>query len=242
MKVILGSQVNDLCSQVVLEMWSDVKEWHHVKRWHLEKKIERTLAALKKNGFDVMYVPNRKEVAAKILELIPSNALVGVGGSVTVRELGLLESLKRRGNKIADHWEARQKGLSPEEVMKIRRLLLNSDVLLTGTNAVTEEGHLVNTDHAGQRVAAMIFGPKKVIIVAGVNKIVRDVDEAFERIKNVAAPMNAKRLKVEVPCAVTGICSDCASQNRICNVTTIIERKPIHTDVTVILVGEALGY
>jgi len=223
-------------------MWSDVKKLHNVKKWHLEKKVERTLAALRKNGFDAMHIPSRKEAVTRVLELVPPDALVGVGGSVTVRELGLLESLRRRGNKIADHWEARQKGLPPEVVMKTRRLLLTSDVLLTSTNAVTEEGYLVNTDHAGQRVAAMIFGPKKVIIVAGMNKIVRDVDEALERIKNVAAPMNAKRLDVKVPCTVTGICSNCDSPNRICNVTTIIERKPIHTDVTFILLGEALGY
>ena len=227
---------------MVLEMWSDTKEWHAVKRWYLQKKIERTLVALRKNGFDVMYIPTRKEAVAKVLELIPSNTLVGVGGSVTVRELDLLKILKSRGNKIADHWEARHKELAPEEVMKVRKLLLNSDVLLTSTNAITETGHLVNIDHAGQRVAAMIFGPKKVIIVAGVNKIVKDVDEALERIKNVAAPMNAKRLNMNVPCAVTGICSDCDSQDRICNVTTIIERRPVHTDVTVILIGEMLGY
>jgi L-lactate utilization protein LutB len=227
---------------MVLEMWSDVKEWHDVKRWHLQKKIERMLAALRKNGFDAIYISTRKEAAAKVLELIPPNALVGVGGSVTVRELGLLEILKSRGNMIADHWEARHKELTPEQVMKVRKLLLNSDVLLTSTNAVTETGNLVNIDHAGQRVAAMIFGPEKVVIVAGVNKIVRDVDEALERIKNVAAPMNAKRLNMNVPCTVSGFCSDCDSHDRICNVTTIIERKPVHTDVTVILIGETLGY
>jgi len=223
-------------------MWSDAKEWHVVNRWHLQKKIERTLNALRKNNFDAMYVPNRKEAVAKVLELIPPNALVGVGGSVTVRELGILEILKSRGNKIADHWEARHKKLGREQVMKVRRLLLNSDILLASTNALTETGHLVNIDHAGQRVAAMIFGPKKVIIVSGVNKIVRDVDEALKRIKNVAAPMNAKRLNINVPCTVTGICSDCDSQDRICSVTTIIERRPVHTDITVILLGEKIGY
>lgn len=223
-------------------MWSDVKEWHNVKKWHLEKQVERTLVALRKNGFDALYIPTRKGVLAKALELIPSDALVGVGGSVTIRELGLVEILKRRGNEVADHWEAWHKKLTPEEVMKIRRLLADSDVLLTSTNALTETGHLVNIDHAGQRVAAMIFGPKKVIIIAGINKIVRDVDEALKRIKNAAAPMNAKRLNVNVPCAVTGTCSDCGSQDRICNVTTIIERKPVHTNVIVILLGEELGY
>jgi hypothetical protein len=118
----------------------------------------------------------------------------------------------------------------------------NSDVLLTSTNAITETGQLVNIDHAGQRVAAMIFGPKKVIIIAGINKIVRDVDEALKRVKNVAAPMNAKRLNMNVPCAVTGTCTDCDSQDRMCNVTTIIERKPVHTRVIVMLLREELGY
>ncbi len=223
-------------------MWSDAKEWHNSREWVLQKRVERTLAALGKNGFDAMYAPTREEAVAKVLDLVPEGALVGVGGSVTVRELGILEILKSRGNKIADHWEAHSKKLAPEQVMKIRKLLLSSDVLLTSTNAVTEAGRLVNTDHAGQRVAAMIFGPKKVIIVAGVNKIVRDVDEALERIRNTAAPMNAKRLNLTVPCTVSGVCSDCDSKDRICNVTAIIERRPVHTDVIIVLIGEMLGY
>lgn len=223
-------------------MWSDVKEWHKTKKWHLEKRVERTMVALRKNGFDATYIPKREGVLTKVLELVPSDALVGVTGSVTIRELGLVKILKRRGNEVADHWEAWNKKLAPEEVMKIRRLLANSDVLLTSTNALTETGHLVNIDHAGQRVAAMIFGPKKVIIIAGTNKIVRDEDEALKRIKNVAAPMNAKRLNMNVPCAVTGTCTDCDSPDRICNATTIIERKPVHTNIVVILLGEELGY
>ena len=223
-------------------MWSSVKEWHNSREWVLQKRVERTLAALGKNGFDAIYVPTREEAVAEVLDLVPEGALVGVGGSVTVREIGILKILESRGNKIADHWEAHSKKLAPEQVMKTRKLLLSSDVLLTSTNAVTEEGELVNTDHAGQRVAAMIFGPKKVVIVAGVNKIVRDVDEALERIRNTAAPMNAKRLNLPVPCTVSGVCSDCNSQDRICNVTAIIERRPVHTDITVVLIGETLGY
>lgn len=97
-------------------MWSDAKEWLDVKRWHLEKKIERTLAALRTNGFDAMYAPARKEAIAKVLELISPEALVGVGGSVTIRELGLNKILKSRGNRIADHWEARHKKLTPEQL------------------------------------------------------------------------------------------------------------------------------
>ena len=223
-------------------MWSSAEEWQDVKKWHLQKRVERTLAALRKNGFDATYIHARKEAVAKVLDFIPLDALVGVGGSITVRELGLVTLLKSRGNKIADHWQARHEALAPDEVMKVRRLLLDCDVLLTSTNAVTEAGQLVNTDHAGQRVAAMIFGPRKVVIIAGVNKIVRNVQEALERIRNVAAPMNAKRLKVQVPCATTGICTDCDAPDRICNVTTIIEHKPVFTDISVILLGQVLGY
>ena len=223
-------------------MWSSAEEWQDVKKWHLQKRVEKTLAALRKNGFDATYIHARKEAVAKVLDFIPLDALVGVGGSITVRELGLVTLLKSRGNKIADYWQARHEALAPDEVMKVRRLLLDCDVLLTSTNAVTEAGQLVNTDHAGQRVAAMIFGPRKVVIIAGVNKIVRNVQEALERIRNVAAPMNAKRLKVQVPCATTGICTDCDAPDRICNVTTIIERRPVFTDISVILLGQVLGY
>jgi len=223
-------------------MWSSAEEWQDVKKWHLQKRVEKTLAALRKNGFDATYIHARKEAVAKVLDFIPLDALVGVGGSITVRELGLVTLLKSRGNKIADYWQARHEALAPDEVMKVRRLLLDCDVLLTSTNAVTEAGQLVNTDHAGQRVAAMIFGPRKVVIIAGVNKIVRNVQEALERIRNVAAPMNAKRLKVQVPCATTGICTDCDAPDRICNVTTIIERRPVFTDISIILLGQMLGY
>ncbi|MFX0078950.1 MAG: lactate utilization protein [Candidatus Hermodarchaeota archaeon] len=223
-------------------MWHDVKVWQEIRNWYWKKKVQRTLTALKKNGFDVMYFPTRTEVMARVLQLIPPNALVGVGGSVTIREIGLVDSLEQRGNTIISHWEAQKKRQKPEEVMKARKQLASADIFLTSTNAITEEGHLVNIDHAGQRVAAMIFGPQKVIIIAGVNKIVRNMDQAMDRIRNFAAPMNAKRLNLQVPCAKTGICSDCESPNRICNVTTIIERRPVHTDSTIILLGETVGF
>lgn len=223
-------------------MWHDVKVWQEVKGWFWKKKVQRTLTALEKNGFDVMYFPTRTEVVAKVLQLIPPTASVGVGGSVTVREIGLVDSLEQQGNTITSHWEAQKKGQKPEEIMKARKLLASTDFFLTSTNAITEEGHLVNIDHAGQRVAAMIFGPQKVIIIAGVNKIVRNVDQAMDRIRNVAAPMNAKRLNLKLPCTETGICSNCESPNRICNVTTIIERRPVHTDSIIILLGETVGF
>jgi L-lactate utilization protein LutB len=223
-------------------MWHDVEVWQEVRDWYWKKKVQRTLAALKKNGFDVMYYPTRTEVIARVLQLVPPNALVGIGGSVTIREIGLVDSLEQRGNTIISHWEAQKKRQKPEEVMKARKLLARADAFLTSTNAITEEGHLVNIDHAGQRVAAMIFGPQKVIIIAGVNKIVRNVEQAIERIRNIAAPMNAKRLNLQIPCTETGLCSDCKSPSRICNVTTIIERRPVHTNSIIILLGEPVGF
>jgi hypothetical protein len=115
-------------------------------------------------------------------------------------------------------------------------------VFITSTNAVTETGELVNIDGTGQRVAAMIFGPGRVVVVAGVNKITGDLEEGLWRASNVAAPMNARRLHPKTPCAETGECSDCVAPGRICGITTIIHRRPSKTPFTVVLVGEKLGY
>lgn len=210
--------------------------------WYDRLIVDRTLEALRRNGFEAFYVPDREEAASWILELVPGDALVGLGGSVTLREMGIPEILKETGHRVADHWEARDRGALAGEILEVRRQQLNSDVFITSTNALTETGELVNIDGGGQRVAAMIFGPRKVVVVAGVNKIVRDLDEGLNRARNIAAPMNARRLDRKTPCAKTGACSDCDSEERICNVTTIIHRRPRNTDITVIIVGEKLGY
>ncbi len=215
-----------------------VKIMSDSKQWHMETIIQRTLEALENNGFTVEYAANIVQATEAILNMIPTTALVGVGGSITVRELGLVQALQARGNPVAQHWG----DYSPAERMKIRRQQLTADIFLTSSNAITEKGQLVNVDGAGQRVAAMIFGPEKVIVVAGINKVVMDLNAAIDRINNVAAPINAKRLNRKTPCATTGICSDCESTERICNIMTIIEKKPLLTDFTVVLVGEALGY
>jgi L-lactate utilization protein LutB len=216
-----------------------VIKMNEVRQWHTAKRVERTINALKENGFEAVYASTRTDALQEVLNRVPTDALVGVGGSITVRELGLIDALNHRGHQVAEHWSS---DLAPDERMAIRRQQLTSDVFLTSSNAITESGHLVNVDGAGNRVAAMIFGPKKVIVVAGVNKIVKNLEEALDRVNNVAAPMNAKRLNRKTPCAVTGECTDCRSPERICNITTIINRKPVRTDVTVLLVGEELGY
>ncbi len=213
------------------------------REWYDKQNVDRTLKALRRNGFEALYASDKREAVSVVLEMVPVDALVGLGGSVTLRELGIPEALKARGHRVADHWEAREKGTLTGEILEIRRQQLNSDIfIITSTNALTEKGELVNIDGGGQRVAAMIFGPRKVIIVAGVNKVARDLEDGIHRVRNVAAPMNAKRLNLRTPCAVTGVCSDCESEYRICNVTTILHRRPRNTDITVVLVGERLGY
>lgn len=212
------------------------------RKWYEDLRVENTLTSLRRNGFEALYLPTVEEAVSKVVGMVPEGAIVGIGGSVTLREMGLLKALEERGVELADHWEAGKRGASGEEVMRIRRLHLNSDVFITSTNAVTETGELVNIDGTGQRVAAMIFGPKKVIVVAGVNKIAGDLDEGLWRASNVASPLNAKRLSRKTPCVKTGECEDCDSSERICNITTVINRRPRSTDLTVILVGKELGY
>jgi hypothetical protein len=207
-------------------------------KWHHDTIGEKVVGALVKNNFTASYVPTREEAAAKLLELIPAGATIGFGGSVTLGELGIIKKLEARGDNVLDWLKP---GLSPQEVRAIRRQHLLADVYLSGTNAVTLDGKLVNVDATGNRVGAMLFGPDKVFIVVGVNKIVKDVAEAENRVKIWASPPNNKRLGYPNPCAQTGVCVDCQGPSRICNITTIMHKKPRLTDVHVIVVGENLG-
>lgn len=206
-----------------------------------ELRANACIKALKSSGMEALYFPSKEEVVEEILRRIPQGASVGVGGSVTIRQLGVMDLLKQRGHTVYDHWK---EGYDDPR-SAIRRAHLTSDVFLTSTNAVTLDGKLLNTDGTGNRVAAMFFGPPTVMVVAGVNKIVADLEEAFQRLKRVAAPMNAVRLarKEANPCAATGQCIQCNNPDRMCKITVIIEKKPpAATRFTVFLVGEALGY
>jgi hypothetical protein len=208
--------------------------------WHNDTLGAKAVEALNKNNFKASYVKTRKEAVEKVLELIPAGATVGFGGSWTTQgDLDLPAILEKRGHTLYNHGKP---GLTPEQALELRHKQLSCDVFLTGSNAVTLDGKLVNVDGAGNRVAAMMFGPKKVVIVAGVNKIVRDVDEAERRIELYAAPINNKRLGKPNPCTQTGICMDCQAPTRICCITTILRKKPMLTDIQVIIVGEELGF
>jgi len=210
-----------------------------LKQWHNDTLGAKAVEALTKNNFTATYVKTREEAIQQITALIPADATVGVGGSWTIQEIGLDTALENRGNTMFNH---NKPGLSPAEANELRHKELSCDVFLTGTNAITLNGEVVNVDGVGNRVAAMIFGPKKVIIIVGVNKITRDIVEAQNRIELYAAPLNNKRLNKTNPCVKTGECMDCNSPGRICNVTTIMHKRPALTDMHIVIIGEELGF
>ena len=199
----------------------------------MDQKMEKTFESLKKNNFSVEYVEKAKDVADIIFKLIPKDASLEMAGSISVDQIGVKKLLIERGNKGLD---PNKEGFDPFAVNKTRR-----DVLLVSTNAVTLDGKLVNVDGMCNRITGMVYGPAQAILVVGRNKIVRDVDDALDRVQNVIAPYLAKNMGIPTPCAKTGKCEDCSSPARICNITTIISKKPPGIDFTIILVNEDLG-
>jgi len=183
-----------------------------LERWFREKQAERTIQALKKNNFDALYVPDSKAAFEEVMKQIPDGATVGIGGSVTLAQIGLTEALGKR--KIQFIWP-QQQAKSDEQRQELFRKCFSADVFLSGANAVTEDGKLYNVDATGNRVGAMFIGPRKTIIVCGVNKMVKDLEAAEKRVREWAAPQNAKRLGKKTPCVETGVCSDCSSPDRI---------------------------
>ena len=200
--------------------------------------VQEVLQSLIKNRFEALYVSSREEAREKILAMIPTGASVGYGGSLTLDELGIKDVLKKGNYQFIDRGRSET---SAEELFKLRRESLLSDVFLCSTNALTKDGKLVNIDGIGNRLAALTFGPKKVIVVAGLNKVVADVEEGLKRIRNSVAPLHARRRGWKVPCANTGYCMDCRSADRICGTITITEFQREKGRITVFLVGESLG-
>ncbi len=210
-----------------------------IKQGWVEERAKRAVERLVAHEFKAIYAKTKEEAAQELWKHVTPGQKIGVGGSVTIRDLGILEKLQAQGYTVYDHWKP---GLSAERLLEIRKLQMSADLFLSSANAVTLKGELVNIDGIGNRVNSINFGPGKVLLVAGYNKIVEDVHEGIERIKNVSAPLNAKRLNIDVPCAKVGKCLDCNSPNRICRAIVIHERKPALTDILVILVGEELGF
>lgn len=206
--------------------------------WLWEQLGYRTVENLKKHGFDACFAQNPEEARDLILEKIRRYNSFGFGGSSTTRQLDLPDILRGMGKTIYDHW-------TPSEDLSDLDLRLRQgrcDCFLCSANAISAKGEVVNVDGVGNRNNAMTFGCPKVVIVAGMNKVTHDLESALRRVHEVAAPMRARSLNMETPCAKTGICTDCNSPQRICRITTILHRKPMMTDVTVVLVNQSLGF
>jgi L-lactate utilization protein LutB len=207
--------------------------------WLWEKRGERCVEALKKHGFDAVWVADENEARRHILETVSSYETFGFGGSDTTRSLGLVEALKEKGKTVYDHWAP---GLSKEEDIDLRLRMGRCDCFFCSANAIAATGEIVNVDGVGNRTNAMSFGPRKVLVVAGMNKVTEDLESALARVREVAGPMRAKSLNMQTPCAETGRCTDCNAPQRICRITTILHRKPVMTDLSVVLINRALGF
>ncbi len=202
------------------------------------RNIEQTAENLKKHGFQVQICKDSQAAKQAALALIDAEASIGFGGSVTIRDIGLYETLQEAGHPVYWHWKCEK-----EEIPAVHTAAQKADVYLCSANAVLETGALLNIDGTGNRVSSLIYGPKRVIVIAGENKICKNYEDGLDRIKREACPQNARRLGLSVPCATTNRCSDCNSPQRMCHITTLLER-PTNAvkDVYVLLVEESLGY
>ena len=202
-------------------------------------EIQKLIDALAANNIECIFAQTKEEALAKALDLIPEGSEVGLGGSVSVEQIGLLETLRAGDYTLHDQYED---DIDMMENLARRKKGMMAPFFVSGTNAITMDGQLVNVDGMGNRVAAQMFGPDKVVLIAGTNKIVKDVHEAFDRLEKIAAPINAKRVGAPTPCADTGECIDCDSPMRICNLYTIIRRMMFPGRLTLIMVNESLGF
>jgi len=207
------------------------------QQWLWQKLGGKCVRNLEKHNFDAHLVSSVEEGKSLILNMISGYESFGFGGSGTTRALGVIEELRAQGKTLYDHWT-----VPKSEDLETRLGQGRCDCFFCSANAVSATGEIVNVDGVGNRTNAMTFGCKKVIIVAGMNKVTHDLDSALRRVQEVAGPMRAKSLNMETPCAETGICSDCNSPQRICRITLILRRKPMMTDVSVVLISERLGF
>ena len=207
------------------------------KALYYRKRGEILVKNLKNRHFDAYYCENKDEALAKALELIPEGATVSWGGAMSAQQIGLMEAVNNGPYNTID----RDKCKTMEERDKAAKDAMFCDVYLTGANGLSLDGQMVNIDGTGNRVAATIFGPKSVLVIAGMNKVADDLDSAIKRARTVAAPMNQQRFQLNNPCTVTGTCADCKSETCICNQIVITRHcRPVGR-IKFILVGEDLG-
>ena len=208
-------------------------------KWVNEEKILRTINSLEKNNMNGYIVNSKEELIDMIISLTNEGDKVSCGGSMSLVETGVMDHL-RSGRY--DFLDRAKEGLSAMDIDRIYRESFFADAYFSSTNAITEGGELYNVDGNGNRVAALLFGPKKVIIVAGVNKIVKNLDEAIKRNREIAAPANAKRLNKSTPCTKIGYCMDCKISEKICREYTLIKSQKDKNRIHVIFLNDSIGY
>lgn len=209
-----------------------------VKRDYYANLSKTLLEKFKKRRFEAYYCQTKDDALKKALEIIPKNSVVSFGGTMTIKEIGLADALRQGEYKLIDREEAK----NAEEKALITRQAMDCDYYLMSTNAFTAEGELVNIDGNGNRVAALCYGPKNIIVIAGMNKLAEDRINGIWRVQNVASPQNTVRLERKTPCAITGECGDCYGDSSICSQIVITRRSHEKGRIKVILVGEELGY
>lgn len=204
----------------------------------MKGKIEKLISNLNRRNIEAFYFETLDEVRERILETIPKESTIGIGNSQTLKKMNISQTLSQRGNVVYDKSLAKTKEAS--KLMKKQSLL--TDWYITGTNAISMDGHIVNIDHSGNRVAAMIYGPDNVIIVIGVNKVEETFEDAMNRARNYAAPLNAKRAGYNPPCLELKKCVDCNTDNRVCFNIVTIEGQYEENRMKVFIVNEDLGF
>lgn len=213
----------------------------------MTERIEETMKNLNKNNIETFYVEKKEEVVPLLEKLVPQGATVAVGGSVTLTETGVLEHLRSGRYNFLDRYA---EGLDRKGVTEVFRKSFYADAYLCSSNAVTEDGELYNVDGNANRISAISFGPENVIMIVGINKIVKDINEAVLRVKTVAAPNNCKRLSCKTYCFEKGHCVDleggigkgCSSPQRICRHYLVSSKQAVYGRIKVIFVNEELGY
>lgn len=209
-----------------------------VKQKYYEKRAQVLMKKLKSRGFEAYYCVGKAQALEKALELIPEGASVGWGGAYSAEEIGLIDAVKK-GNYTAFD---RNTAATPEEKTAIMKRCLTADVFLSGANALSLDGEMVNIDGNGNRVAAIVYGPDTVLVIAGMNKVCDTLEDAVTRARTIAAPINKQRFATKTPCEVTGSCANCKSDDCICNQILITRNCKPAGRIKFILVGEELGF
>lgn len=208
------------------------------KKTYYSLRGKRLVAELEKRHFEAYYCEDKEQALQKALELIPKGSKIGWGGATSANQIGLLQAVRSGGYDVID----RDKAGSPQERERLMRECLLSDIFISGANALSMDGQMVNIDGIGNRVAAIVYGPEKVLVIAGMNKVEDTLEAAVRRARTVAAPINKQRFPTVTGCAVSGVCTDCKAEGCICNQILVTRNCKPAGRIMIILVGEELGF